>query len=249
MALKPPVIVGLYPDVPFVRGVPQLRRSPTVQQIQILAFATAAITGRLWQMSRQAPQWGIFRMDDATASTRRRRLFERQGLNFRINLPGTEEVLGTPVISADSVLDFGNRNESRVSDFPVQQGAFASYNKVAVPFEVVVRLSKSGNVADRATFLQQIDAASKTLVLYRVVTPERTYENMNLIRYEVTRRGASGAYFLTDVDVYFREIREVAAQYSTTVAATRNAQEASAVPAVSQGVRQAETLPNGLAWP
>lgn len=219
MAFKPPIIVGLYPDVPFVRGVPQLRRSPTAQQIQILAFATAAITGRLWHSTQQAPKWGIFNSQNR------------------------------PVCEPDSVLDFGYRNEYRVSDFPVQQGAFASYNKVASPFEIVVRLSKSSDLEGRAQFLRQIDDALKTLDLYYVLTPERGYQNVNLLRYEVTRRGNQGAYFLTDVDVYFREIRQVAAQYSTSAAATQNAQQPSAVPAVNQGVVQPAPLPGGVVWP
>lgn len=219
MAFKPPIIVGLYPDVPFVRGVPQLRRSPTVRQIQILAFATAAITGRLWHAGQQAPKWGIF------------------------------DSQNRPVVQPDSVLDFGYRNEYRVSDFPVQQGAFASYNKVATPYEIVVRLSKSSDLEGRANFLTQLDNALRTLDLYYVLTPERGYQNVNLLRYEVTRRGSGGAYFLTEVDVFFREIRQVAAQYSSTSAATQNAQQPSAVPPVNQGIVQPATVPGSVVWP
>lgn len=218
MAL-PPIIVGLYPDVPAFRGVPQLRRSPTAAQIRALAIATAAIHGRLWQSVASQPKWGIF-----TSANQ-------------------------PALVADSVHSFDNRNEFRVSDFPVQRGAFASYNKVATPYEIVLRLIKSSDLEGRAQFLQQLEAVSRTLDLYNVITPERIYEGVNVVRYEVTRRGSQGAYFLTEVDVFFRQIVQVAAQYSTSAAATRNAEQPSARPSVSQGIVQPQPLPSSVVWP
>lgn len=213
---RPDIIVGLYPDVPIARGVPQLRRSPTAAQIRALALVTSAIAGRLWQSSVNAPRWGIYNSKD-----------ER-------------------IVTPDNVMAFDNRNEARVSDFPVQQGAFASYNKVAVPYEVLLRLTKAGDLRDRAEFLTQVETVFKSLELLYIRTPERGYKNVNLIRYEVTRRGAVGAYFLTEVDVYFREVRQVPAQYSTTQAATRNAELPSAQPSVNQGIVQPEPVPTTL---
>lgn len=212
----PNIIVGLYPDVPAFRGVPQLRRSPTALQIRALAIATAAIHGRLWQSAQSQPRWGIFNQQ-----------------NERVVVP-------------DSVLAFDYRNEYRVADFPVQRGAFASYNKVATPFDIAIRLSKSSDLEGRARFLEAIDAASRSLELFYIVTPERAYYDVNIVRYEVTRRDNRAAYFLTDVDVYFREIRQVAAQYSSTTAATRNAQQPSARPSVSQGIVQPAPVPSSL---
>lgn len=205
---QPSVIVGIYPDVPAFRGVPQLRRSPSAGVLRAISIVTAAIHGRLWQSAASQPKWGIFGPD------------------------------GKAAIVADSILAFENRNEFRVSDFPVQRGSFASYNKVATPFENSVRLSKAGDVTARANFLKSIDNAAQSLGLFSILTPERTYLDVNIIRYEVSRRGSGGAYFLTEVDVFFREIRQVAAQYSTSAAATRNAQQPSARPSVSQGIVQ-----------
>lgn len=218
MAL-PPVIVGIYPDVPVFRGVPQLRRSPTAAQLRALAIATAAIRGRLWQSVASQPKWGIFNSANQ------------------------------PVLVADSVLNFDHRNEYRVSNFPVQQGAFASYNKVASPYEIVLRLVKSSDLEGRALFLQQLEAVSRTLDLYNIITPERIYEGVNMTRYEVTRRGSGGAYFLTEVDVFFCQIVQVAAQYSTSQAATRNAEQPNARPSVSQGIVQPQQLPSTVVWP
>ena len=153
---------------------------------QLSALATQAVSGLLWQASQSPPAWGVF--DDQ----------------------------GNEVVVPDSVLEFTNRREFDISDFPVQAGSFASYNKVLRPREVQLRMSKGGTQDDRAGFLRQIDSLSESLDLYTITTPERVYLNMNLQRYEVIRRGARGAYFLTEVDLYFIEVLQVQAQYSST---------------------------------
>lgn len=145
-----------------------------------------------------------------------------------------------PVVEADSVLDFGYRNEVDIPDFPIQDGAFANYNRVNLPYEASVRLSKGGSEEDRRNFLNQIDAIMRTTDLFQIITPEKTYENVNPIRFEMIRRGAGGAFFLTEVDLYFREIRTVTQQYTTTSAATQNARNPSAQPVENRGTVNGE---------
>lgn len=170
-----------------------------------VAIATEVVSGLLWQASLQPPAWGVF--DSA----------------------------GNLMIDADSVLEFTHRKEYEISDYPIQEGEFGSYNKVIRPFEVQLRFSKSGTLTDRAQFLQSIEDLAESLALYSVVTPERTYGNMNLERYEVSRRGARGAYFLTEVDCYFREVIQVTPQYTTSAVQLPNAQSAAAQPTSNVG--------------
>ena len=61
-----------------------------------------------------------------------------------------------------------------------------------------------------------MDALAASIELYTVLTRERAYPGVNLERYEVTRRGPKGAYWLSEVDAYFIQIIEVQPQYSTT---------------------------------
>jgi hypothetical protein len=140
-----------------------------------------------------------------------------------------------PVIVPDSFLNFDARKEWKLSDYPVQAGSFSSYNKVIVPFETSVRFSKGGNLSARAAFLQSIDDISGDTNLYTVVTPEKSYPSVNITRNEITRRGAEGAFFLCEVDVFFRQILESAAQYSSTAANTSNAQDPAAIGAQNLG--------------
>lgn len=144
-----------------------------------------------------------------------------------------------PVIVPDSFLNFDIRKEWKLSDYPVQQGSFASYNKVIQPFETSVRFSKGGNLSARTQFLNQIEAIEGDTNLYTVVTPEKAYPSVNVTRSEITRRGAEGAFFLCEVDVFFRQIIEVTATYSSSSADTSNAANPTALPDLNNGLQQA----------
>ena len=194
-------------------NVPQLAGVPQLNRSPLFPPSPAptlgtAQQGALSQSSGSAPAWGILDSD----------------LN--------------PLITPDSFLDFDNRSDSRVSNFPVQAGGFASYNKVQLPFEVSVRVSIGKGVGDRAQFLATLEQLKQSLTMCTVITPERSYANCNIDRYEVTRRGSSGAFFLQEVEIFFSQIIQVTAQYSTTAAATQNAQVPAAQPPINQGVVQ-----------
>jgi hypothetical protein len=196
--------------VPPFPNVPQLAGVP--QLVRSLAFPPSPLptlgtqaSGPLWAANQRQSTWGIFDQNN------------------------------NRVVTPDSVLNFDNRNEWRISDYAVQAGGFAPFNKVFIPFEVSVRLSKGGSLSDRSAFLQQIDAIAGDTNFYNVLTPEKTYMNVNITRYEVTRRGKEGAYFLSEVDIYFRQVNQQTAQYSSTAANTTNAQNAAATPSINQG--------------
>jgi hypothetical protein len=190
---------------------------PEVTIPGIIGFATQAISSALWQAAQQPPAWGIF--DDT----------------------------GALAIEPDSVLDFTNRQEYDISQFPVQKGSFSDYNKVIKPFEVILRLKKAGTVDDRAAFLQDLDDLCATLDRFLVSTPERDYEDVNFERYEVVRRGAKGAFQLTEVDLYGQRIIEVQAQYSTTSVQTPDAQSEAALPTSNVGNVQPQNPDSQLA--
>lgn len=173
--------------------------------VTLASAASSLISGLLWQSAQVPPTWGVY--DDN----------------------------GDSVLSPDSVLEFSYRREFEISDFPVQNGAFASYNKVIKPFEIQLRFSKAGSQDDRANFLSDLEDLIPSTDLYTVITPEGTYTNCNPQRYEVTRRGAQGAFFLTEVDLYLIQIVQVTAQYTSTATNTQNAQNPSAQPTSNVG--------------
>ena len=117
---------------------------------------------------------------------------------------------GDPVITADTVVEVGYRREYRISDFPVEEGSFASYNKVQTPYDVRVTFAIGGSVSDREAVLIQIGAACASLDLYSVVTPEFTYPQANVTHYDY-RRTARRGLGLMEIEVWVEEVRQVAA--------------------------------------
>lgn len=149
-----------------------------------------------------------------------------------------------PVIVPDTVPRFEYRGEARVSDYPVEQGAFASYNKVQVPFDVrmtmvcsgsnfaqkgaqalrnAVGLSIGQNLMQRPDFLDTLDYMRLTTDLFVIVTPDKTYPNVNLEHFDYRRETTNGATMLI-VEAWFREVRvSGAAKYTNDTAAPSGA--------------------------
>lgn len=143
---------------------------------------------------------------------------------------------GNQALTPDSFLGVEYRNESRVSNYPQEQGAFASYNKVATPFDCRVRMAIGGDKASRTAFLSAVDAMLKGIDLFTVVTPEVTYANATLETYDYRRDSFNGVSMLI-VSLDFIEVRITAtAQFSA--ASTKSP---SGADPVSGG--QAQTFP------
>lgn len=116
---------------------------------------------------------------------------------------------GALVLEPDNIAAVGYSAEYRTADYPIEQGGFETYDKVALPFETRVVMSKGGRLADRQAFLTKLEAIKGDRKLYSVVTPEATYRNVNIVRVQLDRAADHGATLLT-VEVGLREIRQSA---------------------------------------
>lgn len=126
------------------------------------------------------PQWGIFAAD------------------------------GSPAFTYNSVVDVDFKQDYPVSDYPVEEGGFQSYDKVELPFDVRVRLTSGGTEQQREALLTSVFAAKKTLDLYDVVTPEQVYAGCNVTHVSFRRSAENGVGMIL-IDVWFVEVRETAA--------------------------------------
>lgn len=119
----------------------------------------------------------------------------------------------------DNVVAFDNSLEARISDYPVapspggsstQTVGFGSYNKVIVPFDIRLMLSRGGSVEDRQDFLKAVQDAWQSTELFNVVTPECVYLDMNVVG---VRRAASGdrGVGLMVLEIALRKVRQTAA--------------------------------------
>jgi hypothetical protein len=141
---------------------------------------------------------------------------------------------GKPVITPDSVISLEWHGEERISDYPVQNGQFVSYNKVAVPFDLrmvmtcqglnyVQSLLQSvtqsldqalgqlglafGQPMSRDSFLRQVDTMLASTDLYDVVTPDKVYQNVNLVGCNHAKKSDEGGTLII-AELLFKEVRE-----------------------------------------
>lgn len=239
-----------YPDVAQLPGVPQINRSSAFPTGTPPVLSSALALARLALAIVQKNVWAIYKDTRAEDEAELRRVDE---LNDDDD-PDNNEIPVTgrsrppvPVLMPDSFRTFNFKNEWSVTDAPTEDGGFASYNKVNNPYELTVRLTKSGSRRDRTEFLEKLDAIARSLDLYKLVTPERTYLSLNVIRYEIRRDEARGAYWLAEVDVYFREIRSVTSEYTNSGASTAYSRTPGAAPTINNGTAQPQVPTDALA--
>lgn len=138
---------------------------------------------------------------------------------------------GDAVVAADNVVSMEYKQDWSISDYPVEDGGFQSYDKVNSPFDARVRFSRGGSTDDRTEFLQSVADAAQPLTLYDVVTPEQVYQNVNITHYDYHRTSISGVGLLT-IDIWLKEVRV------TAQAAFSNTEQPSGSDAVNDGTVQ-----------
>ena len=143
------------------------------------------------------------------------------------NVPLSQAVWGIydaitfqPVFDYDSFRSFKITDTSKVSDFPVEEGAFATYNKVSKAYRTEIELAVSDQPYRRTAFLTQLMSVRKSLDLMHIVTQDYIYLNATLESY-ITSRVTKGGVGQVVAHLSFIEVRQVAAQYG--VAKVRSA--------------------------
>lgn len=210
-----------FPDVPKLPGVPALPRSPNFPTTALAGLGL--LQGMLWRIFQVQTRWGIF---DSKGKA----------------LGDPSKFTGLAAAGIGATLSTGSvdyAKETKVSDFPIERGGFASYNKVEMPASPVVTLCFEGSEKERRAFLESIDAACISTELYSVVTPEATYINYSIERTNYSRRATKGATLLT-VEISLKEIRQVSAAY-TKSGQINTPKDAGATPQADGGKVQAQT--------
>jgi hypothetical protein len=121
------------------------------------------------------------------------------------------------VLDADSFVAMSYKQSWSVSNFPMENGAFQSYNKVQQPFDVKVTLTKGGKTADLQSFLSSLDALATSFDLYQVQTPAQTYADVTVTGYDYSRSSSKGVSLLT-VELSFVQINLAPTQTFTNIA-------------------------------
>lgn len=175
--------------VPKFPSVPNLPGVPSLLRSPLVAEATTILSPLIGSFLGSFSQtWGIF------------------------------DSRGNQAITPDTFLGIEYNYPTQVSNYPVEQGTFASYNKVDIPFTADVKMAVGGTLSDREHFYTALQNMVDSIDFYTVVTPEVRYSHMNLERYDYRRETKNGAGMLI-VNCHFVQIRRAKTVYSgkTTV--------------------------------
>ncbi len=132
---------------------------------------------------------------------------------------------GAPVVIADTVVDLDYNKSYAISDYPIEGGSFASYNKVEQPFEGRIRFASGGSADVRKALIASVEGVIGDLNLYDVVTPEGVYINANVVREEFRRTATEGGASLLTMDVSVQEVRILSGDTTTNTASPASADQ------------------------
>lgn len=205
------------PNVPNVPGVPALSSYSSGAPTLLFSDVVNAVTNVL------QPQWGIYTTSGAPviasslaalvglgslASAANSVLGFIPGLTGAVNSISSG-LIGANIASLFSVVDFEFKQDWNVSDYPVEQGGFQSYDKVQLPFDVRMRVAAGGSQSNRQALLDTVAGIANSIELFNVYTPEETYVNCNVTHYDYARKAGTGAGLIV-VDIWLTEIRVTA---------------------------------------
>ena len=138
---------------------------------------------------------------------------------------GIYDLAGNPVVSTvgpggmpgniDSFLELKYSNNAKVSNFPVEKGQFATYNKTGTPYSPKVAVAVAGQ-GRMQTLMELVENELDTINLYNLITPERTYTSVTLEKYEYTRSAKGGKNLLHVMLTFVQVVEVVPNQYSQT---------------------------------
>lgn len=189
---------------------------PKISAKSILNTVLSRVGATLWQLFSNEPIWGIYQA-------------------------GSSAILA---VQKDSVLEMSVMEESNVPDYRVQTGGFATYNKIAQPFEIPIRITKGGNPAERNMLITFLKTSVKQATVYDILMPECVWHNVTLTRYQIERTREKTGDDLIIADCWFKEIREAPSEYYNPQqgkADTTNTDDPDAVPAEME--KRTETTP------
>lgn len=191
-----------------------------------------------------------------------------QLLNINVLQPTSQFAIvdadsGAPLVVPDTWRRIDYKSEQRLADYPIEQGGFSSYNKVATPFELHLELCCAGGSLQqqllsgglsaldsyvnsllgtsfaqpmtRSAFIRACESMTQSLQLVDVIMPDVTYEALNCYHFSYSKTREQGASMVR-AELWFREIRETAqGAYTSSGTPVINSSSPDAADSVSVG--------------
>lgn len=142
-------------------------------------------------------------------------------------------------VDFSSMLEFSAETSTQLPSEPIEQGSFATYNRVIEPVIIRAKLATMGQsdlLQSKLDELKEMASGNKKIT---VVTPEQKYPNMMLESFDYRRDNNSGVGLLT-VELRLKEVREVATAKTTTAIEEADTEDASCVDDEDIGEQQGQ---------
>ena len=120
---------------------------------------------------------------------------------------------GYDIVKFTSFISMDVKDGGKVVDTPVEEGSFATYNKVDNPREIKCTLATQGTDDELQTYIQSLTDLRNSTDLVMVATPVFLYEKMNLEEFSYSLKVEDGRGVLF-ADLSLVEIRQVEMEYS-----------------------------------
>lgn len=214
------------PNVPNVPGVPTLASYSSSGLPSFLIADVIAATNAFLAPSI----WGVFRngVPVIIPAIRGLQTFTATVTSLVAPLQSIASFLGAPNVLpvVASTIEFEYAQDWPISDYTQEQGAFQSYNKVSLPFDVKMMLAAGGPPAARQAFIDTCLGIGNSLDLFDVVTPEKVFTSCNVTHVD-WRRGPRRGVSLIHIDMWFKQVNVgAAASFANTLSPTVAGQQA-----------------------
>jgi hypothetical protein len=192
------------PDVPNLPGVPSLTSYADNAFSLIVSDALSAVS------SLFEPAWGIY-IGGEPVITPASLVSQQLGTTFS-TISSVAALIGIPnvVPVTASTIEFDYAADSPISTYPQEEGAFQSYDKVQLPFDLKLKLACGGSDAQRQAFFSTLEALRTSTALVDVVTPEAVYASCNCKHVDYRRTARNGVDLIL-ADVWFEQVRVISA--------------------------------------
>lgn len=129
----------------------------------------------------------------------------------------TEAESSAIAVEFSRVMDLEMTAEGKVVSTPIEQGSFASYNKVASPTGIRATLAVEGELGDLQSVVDRLFELKDGTELVNFVTPVREFQKYTLEKFSYQQAAEKGVNVLY-VEINLSEIKEVEPQYTDTKA-------------------------------
>lgn len=114
-----------------------------------------------------------------------------------------------------SMMEMSTEESTSLPSEPIEQGSFATYNRVIEPVSIKCRLAVQGYPSTIQSMLNRLTELKNSTEKITFITPSASYENLMLEAFDYRKDDHSGHNVL-QVDLRLKEVREVPTTMTTS---------------------------------